>query len=155
MTVSISRRSVIRSAAWSVPVIAAAIATPLAAASTPPAAPLRDRLKFNTARSWDENPWDAASYANKPRISVVVAVMDKTGPDTIGSVSIIVNLVDSAGVSQTQSTTQIITTPWGATPDWTVHFDNAARGKYTVTVTATANGVQTISKQMNERTATR
>lgn len=154
MTAPVSRRSVIRSAAWSIPVIAVAVATPLAAASTPPV-PLKDRLTFNTARTWDENPWDAASYANRPRIGVVVAVMDTTGPDVVGSVVIVATLVDSAGVSQTQSTTQIITTPWGATPDWTVHFDNVARGAYTVTVTATANGVQTISKQMNERTVTR
>lgn len=143
---NVSRRGLIRGAAWSVPVIMATIATPLAVASTTPP-PVKDRLTFNTSRAWDENP---GGY--KPRIGVVVAAMDKTGPDTVGPVVIVVTIVDAAGRQQTQSTTKVITTPWGATPDWTIHFDGVARGKYTVSLTATAAVAKTITKQLRERT---
>lgn len=151
MSSEISRRSVIRSAAWSVPVIAAAIATPLAAASEAPQV-LKRRLTFNTKRAFDSNPWDPYARVNKPRIGVVVAVMDTTGPDAVGAVSIIVTLRDSAGKQQTQSTTKLIDRGWGATPDWSVTFDDVARGAYTVTLTATATGCEPITQQLNERT---
>lgn len=143
---NVSRRAIIRGAAWSLPVIAVAVATPLAAASTT-APPVKDRLTFNTARTWDENP---GGY--RPRIGVVVAAMDTTGPDAVGSVVIVVTLVDSAEAQQTQSTTKVIGSGWGVTPDWTVHFDNVARGPYTVSLTATALGSKTITKQLHERT---
>lgn len=151
MTAPISRRSVIKSAAWSVPVIATTIATPLAAASQPTQS-LKHRLTFNTKRAYDSNPWDPDLNATKPRIGVVVAVMDTTGPDAVGPVIIIVTIRDSAGRQQTQSTTQVITRGWGATPDWTFWFTDVARGGYTVTLTATANGCEPITLQLNERT---
>lgn len=148
---SMERRTVLKSAAWSVPVVALAIATPLAAASQTPE-PLKKRLTFNTKRAYDTNPWDRHLNANKPRIGVVVAARDTTGPDAIGTVVIIVTLRDSAGKEQTQTTTQIITRGWGATADWTATFNDVARGAYTVTLTATANGCEPITLQLNERT---
>jgi len=148
---NVDRRTVITSAAWSIPVIAAAIATPLAAASQPTQS-LKKRLTFNTRRAYDTNPWDPYLNANKPRIGVVVAVMDQAGPDAVGPVSIVVTLRDSAGSQQTKSTTQIIASGWGATPDHTFTFDNVARGNYTVTIMATANGCEPITLQLNERT---
>ncbi|WP_168429508.1 MULTISPECIES: hypothetical protein [unclassified Microbacterium] len=152
MNDSISRRTVIRGAAWSVPVIAAAIATPLAAASEAPQS-LRKRLTFNTKRAYDTNPWDPYLGATKPRIGVVVAAMDITGSDAVGAVILVVTIRDSAGKQQAQSTTKLIERGWGATPDWTVTFDNVARGSYAVTLTATANGCEPITLQLDERTA--
>lgn len=151
MNQPISRRTVVKGAAWSVPVIAVAIATPLAAASQP-VQPLKRRLTFNTKRAFDTNPWDPYLGATKPRIGVVVAAMDTTGPDAVGPVIIVVTIRDSAETQQTQSTTKLIERGWGATQDWTVTFDNVARGPYTVTLTATATGCEPITIQLNERT---
>lgn len=145
------RRTVIKSAAWSMPVIAAAIATPLAATSEAPQS-LKKRLTFNTRRAYDTNPWDPYQGTTKPRVGVVVAAMDTTGPDAIGPVILVVTIRDSAGKQQTQSTTKVIERGWGATQDWTVTFDNVASGPYTVTLTATANGCEPITLQLNERT---
>jgi hypothetical protein len=142
----ITRRSLVRGAAWSVPVIAAAIATPLAAASEP-IVQVKDRLTFNTARTWDENP---GGY--RPRVGVVVAAMDKTGPDAVGPVVIVVTIVDAAGRQQSQSTTKVIASAWGATPDWTVYFEGVARGQYTVRLTATGAAAKTITQQLQKRT---
>lgn len=145
------RRSFIKGAAWSVPVIAVAVASPLAAASQPPRA-LQKRLRFNTARAFDLNPWDAAAGSNKPRIGVVVAAMDTAGPDAIGPVVLMATICDSAGRQHTQSTTRVIGRGWGATPDHTFTFDGVARGAYRITLTATANGCEVITTQLNERT---
>lgn len=143
----LDRRTFVKGAAWSVPVIAAAIATPLAAASGEPPVQVRKRLTFNTKRTWDEN-----INGVTPRIGVVVAAMDTTGPDAVGAVVIVVTIRDSAGVQQTASTTKMISGGWQATPDWTVHFDGVARGPYTVTLTATAQNVETISLVLNGNT---
>lgn len=153
---NVSRRALIRSAAWTAPVIAVAVATPLAAASEPAATapPVADRLTFNTHRAWDANPWDPYLHANKPKIGVVVAAMDTKGPDAVGAVVLLVELIDAAGtVHPTQSTTKIIDRGWGATPDWTVWFEgNIARGQFQVRITATAVGVKTITLTETGRT---
>lgn len=151
---NVSRRAIVRAAAWSMPVIAVAVSTPLAAASQPPSAPQQDRLTFNTHRAWDANPWDPYLGANKPKIGVVVAAMDKTGPDAVGAVVLLVELIDAAGtVHPAQSTTKIIDRGWGATADWTVWFEgNIARGPFTVRYTATAAGVKTITLADTGRT---
>ncbi len=150
----VTRRSLVRGAAWSLPVIALAVATPLTAASepVPTTAPVRDRLTFNTHRAWDENP---GGY--KPKIGVDIAVMDKTGPDAIGPVVLLAVLVDAAGATHpAQSTTKIIDRGWGATPTWRIWFaGEIARGEFTVTLTATAVGVETVVQVEHERTVLR
>lgn len=156
MSADPTRRAFVKGAAWSVPVIAVAVATPFAAASepTPTNPPLADRLIFNTHRAWDENLWDPYLHANKPKIGVVVAAMDTTGPGAIGAVVLLVELIDAAGtVHPSQSTTKIIDRGWGATPDWQVWFaGDIARGTFTVRYTATAVGVKTITLSETGRT---
>lgn len=156
MSADPTRRAFVKGAAWSVPVIAVAVATPLAAASepAPTAPPLVDRLKFNTHRAWDENRWDPYLRVNKPKIGVVVAAMDTKGPNAIGAVVLLVELIDAAGtVHPAQPTTKIIDRGWGATPNWEVWFDgDIARGAFTVRLTATAVGVKTITRTETGRT---
>jgi|GEM_PF-3436014 len=151
MSAHLDRRTVVRGAAWVVPVVLAAIAVPQAAASLPTPAAAVDRLTFNTADAWDENP-----YNLRARVGVVVAAMDNTGPTAIGAVVILVELVDAAGVRhQAQSKTETIAYGWGATPDRTFYFEGVARGEYTVHLTATAVGVKTITKQLTRKTVLR
>lgn len=130
------RRTVVKGAAWSVPVIAAAVAVPLAAAST---TPTRDRLTFNTAGSWDENP-----NGERARIGVVVAAMDTTGPDAVGLVTLTI-IIEHDGGAETRTHVGNIVRGWGATKDWTEHFDIVGRA-YKITVTASADGCTTITK---------
>jgi len=139
-----TRRNVIKAAAWSAPVIAAAIATPLAAASQPYPSnpPTRTRLIFNTKNATDTNPWDPYLNANKPEIQVIVAAMDTTGgKPVVGLVTFVVVLTDSAGKAHTQTFAASITTEWGATPDKTLTFKGIAKGAYSVALTANAVGV--------------
>lgn len=130
------RRAFLKTAAWSVPVIAAAVAVPLAAASI---LPTRDRLVFNTAGSWDENP-----NGERARIGVVVAAMDTTGPDAVGLVTLSIT-IEHEGGSETKTHVGNIVRGWGATKDWTEHFDIVGRA-YKITVTASAEGCTTITK---------
>lgn len=62
----VSRRSVVRATAWSVPVIVAAIATPLAAAS-------QIQLAFGWTTSC-EQPWNEASVALMPTNLIAIPV---------------------------------------------------------------------------------
>ncbi|WP_251050731.1 MULTISPECIES: hypothetical protein [unclassified Microbacterium] len=63
MTAPVSRRTVVLGAAWSVPVIAAAIATPLAAASTTPRIPIACVYLQNNGHAGDKrNDWWQVTY---------------------------------------------------------------------------------------------
>lgn len=150
MSAVVSRREVVRGAAWAMPVVLAAVTVPLAAASQPYPAEV-DRLTFNTSDAWDENPHNLRAC-----VGVVVAAMDRTGPNAVGAVVILVELVDAAGVRHpAQSKTETIGHGWGATPDRIFYFEGVARGAYTVYLTSTAVGVKTITKQLTRKTVLR
>ncbi|QIG58005.1 hypothetical protein SEA_PAULODIABOLI_321 [Microbacterium phage PauloDiaboli] len=149
MTGTLTRRTALKAGIWAVPVVAVAVATPLAAASEPPVQ-TKDRLTFNTKNVNDQNPWNGS--ANVPRIEVRSSAMDTTGPDAVGPVTLTMTLVDSAGVQQTRSTVRNIPGGWQTTGDWVEYFDNVARGAYTVYLTASAQGVTPISLTLPGRT---
>lgn len=149
MSADVSRRSVVRGAAWAMPVVLAAVAVPLAAASQPYPAAV-ERLAFNTAEAWDENPKNA-----HPNIGVKVGVRDTTGPHTnpVGAVVLLVELVDAAGTRHpAQSGTETIAYGWGSTPNRTFHFAGVARGEYRVVISATAVGVKQLATSLTRRT---
>ncbi|QWY84127.1 hypothetical protein SEA_A3WALLY_320 [Microbacterium phage A3Wally] len=146
MTDTLTRRTALKAGIWAVPVVAVAVATPLAAASEPPVQ-TKDRLTFNTKEASDLNP-----NGQKPRIKVILSAMDTTGPDAIGPVTLTMTLVDAAGVQQTRSTVRNIGGGWGNTGNWVEHFDNVARGPYRVSFTAVAAGVALHQDYIERRT---
>lgn len=98
----LSRRTVIRGAAWSVPVVAAAVAVPMAAASTPQpnstanyywdpsadadfttldAATSGLRAQFSTQISYQADPW-----VSPPEGATLVVTVFSSGPVTVNNV---------------------------------------------------------------------
>lgn len=69
----INRRTLVKAAAWSVPVIAVAVSTPLAAASTAPTT--RSRIRFNNSSAFAAGP-------NQVGYSTMVQVNDVPEPAT-------------------------------------------------------------------------
>lgn len=95
-----TRRDALKLAAWSVPVIAAVVAVPMAAAST---APAMSRLAFTNA---------TATEGHKPNVVYVntkLKVLD--GPDPVNNVTLTVTLSSGATV---------LVHPWPALAGWGV-----------------------------------
>jgi hypothetical protein len=126
----------VKGAAWAVPVIAAAIATPLAAASRP-VADVRERMRFTNAT--------ATTGANRNSIYVNTKVQLMDGPAPAEQVMLSIGL-SRGGKSVTKTWPAVA--GWGATETVSVEFPDVPRGTpVDVTFTAWAIGVKTITAQ--------
>lgn len=125
-----------KGAAWSIPVIAMAVATPLAAASEPPIQ-TRDLLRFtNVTATVGKTP--NTIYANTK-----VQVTD--GPDAVHQVMLTVSL-SRDGVTYSQ--TWPLLAGWDSTKKVEVEFPNVPKGgDVLVTFTAWALEAKTIVGQ--------
>jgi hypothetical protein len=131
--VNITRRTALKASAWSVPVIAVAVSTPLAAASTTPET-RSNRLRFtNVTATVGKSP--NTIYANTK-----VQVID--GPDAVENVVIVVSI--SAGGSLSYTFPYV--GGWGNTDQVYPEFRNVPKGEpVTVSFFATADGCEPIS----------
>lgn len=130
-----SRRDLVKGAAWSVPVIAAAIATPLAAASEPSGG--ADRIRFtNLTATVGKKP--NTIYANTK-----VQVID--GPAPVTAVSLTITLRQGDLVfTHTQETSHL--PGWGGTPIFRIEQDGFDKSQpIEVFFAATATGVNMIT----------
>lgn len=129
------RRAVVRAAAWALPVIAVAVATPLAAASTP--VETKNRIRFTNVTATvgkDSN----AIYANT-KIQVV------DGPAAVEQLMLTIAISRDG---TTYSETFPMVAGWDATRKVEHVFRDVPKGgPVTVTFTAWALGVATITGQ--------
>ena len=136
---NINRRTVLKGAIWSVPVIAAAVATPLAAASEVPPTnpPTKSRLDFNAKDAWDNNIQGATT-------TVGAVVGAKTLDGTPVSGVLISARASWSGETKTFPTQ--ITQGWGSTPEFRMEFAGAPKGvQVEIFFTVSAPGCETIS----------
>lgn len=132
----IDRRTLVTGAAWMVPVIAAAVATPLAAASAPPLPP-KDRIKFTNVTA------TVGARPNTIYVNTTVQVID--GPDPVHQIMLTITLSRDG---QTFSHTWPLVAGWGNTGRIETEFPSVPRGSdVTVTFTAWAIDVKTITAQ--------
>lgn len=125
MSNQISRRRVISSAAWAVPVITVAVAAPMAAASMA----TQNRLRFANA---------TATVGKKPNtIYVNTKVLVTDGPDPVYGVTLIIT-ADGQSKTFTWPTLQ----GWGGTEQVKVEFE--VTETTTVTFHAFADGIDPI-----------
>lgn len=135
-----TRRSIVKAAAWSAPVIAMAVATPLAAASTVPAtpAPAKNRLRLTNA---------TATVGKKPNTiyaNTTVQVID--GPASVENVVLVVSL--SRGGSSIQKVWALIG-GWGHSGRVDMEFPGIPKGEpVDVTFSAHAAGVASIAQSV-------
>lgn len=131
------RRTFIRSAAWAAPVIAVAVATPLAAASTPPT---RNRIRFTNATATE------GREANTVYANTKVQVID--GPEPVTNV---VLTVTANGETRTHVWGSLA--GWGNTEKVAEQFQGVPKGApVLVAFTATADGCTPISAQVAVKT---
>ncbi|AWY05676.1 hypothetical protein SEA_OLINDD_106 [Microbacterium phage OlinDD] len=129
----IDRRKVL---AWSVPVIAMAVATPLAAASAEPVVEA-NRIKFTNVTA-TEGPKPNVIYANT-RVQVV------DGPASVKGVTLVVSISTGSSVTRTFP----LIGGWGSTDQQYFEFEGVPKGEpVTVTFTAVASGVKSIVGQV-------
>ena len=128
-----NRRELLRGAAWSVPVIAAAIATPMAAASEP----IANRIRFTNVTATVGKDKDTV-YANTK-----VQVID--GPAPVQGLIVTVTFCQGDLVfTHTQETPHL--PGWGGTPIFQIAQDGFITGApVEVFFTATAVGVEMIT----------
>lgn len=138
MTTDMTRRTLVKSAAWSVPVIAAAVAMPLAAASTVPET--KNRIRFTNATA------TVGKEPNTVYVNTKVQVID--GPDAVQSVTLIVALG-----GRTFHKVWALVPGWGSTEQVYFEFPDVPKGEpVTVTFYADADGVTAISNQVSLNT---
>ncbi len=131
----LDRRTVVRGAVWAVPVIAVAVAAPLAAASDPaPPTEVKDRIAFTNATA------TVGSRPNSIYVNTKIRVTD--GPAPVEQLMLTVSISRDG---QTYSQTFAVVAGWGATDIVQVEFPNVPQGSpVVVTFTAWAVGVKTI-----------
>lgn len=129
------RRDIIKGAAWSVPIIAAAIATPLASASEPE--PSQNRIRFTNV---------TATVGGKPNtvnFNTKVQVVDGPAP-VQGLVVTVVFQQGDVVFTHTQETPHL--PGWGGTPIFRVEQGGfTSDAPVEVYLTATANNVTMIT----------
>ena len=132
---NLNRRELLKAAAWSTPVIAAAIATPLAAASAPE--PTENRIRFtNLTATVGKKP--NAVYANTK-----VQVIDGPAPVTAVSLAVTLRQGETAFTHQ-QETPQL--PGWGGTEIFRIEQDGFDKSQpIEVFFTATALHVEMIT----------
>lgn len=137
---SIDRRTLIKASAWSVPIIAVSVATPLVAASTTPDE-TRPRLRFtNVTATVGKNP--NTIYANTK-----VQIVD--GPDAVENTVIVVAI--SSGGSELYTFPYVA--GWGNTDQVHPEFKHVPKGSpVTVTFSATADGCDPIRSSVEVQT---
>lgn len=133
---NMNRRELIKGAAWSVPVIAAAVATPLAAASAPEP-PTENRIRFTnlTAR--------VGKKSNTVYANTKIQVIDGPAPVTALTLTITLRQGETT-FTHTQETPHL--PGWGGTPIFQVEQDGFDKSQpIEVFFTATALEVETIT----------
>lgn len=132
---NIDRRTVLKGAVWSVPVIAAAIATPLAAASQVP--PTKSRLDFNAKDAWDNK-----IQAGTTTVGAVVGAKTLDGTPVPG----VLIAVRASWSGETKTFQTQITQGWGSTPEFRMEFAGAPKGvQVEIFFTVSAPGCETIT----------
>lgn len=169
----ISRRTVIKGAAWSVPVIAVGAAVPLAAASTGGtinsvanyywdaeaqgdfttlvAAQDGLRATFSTQISYRADPW-----VNPPADASLVVVVTFSSPVTLDAGSSIGGWTSTPGLGSTASSFTFIATPSGFGGALTFNIVGSAPGALTSTATMSLadGGSTTWAQESSAETAT-
>ena len=137
-----NRRELLRGAAWSVPVIAAAIATPMTAASEPVES--RSRIGFTNLT--------ATVGAGKGTVYVNTKVLVLDGPEPVEGLS--VTIVLEQGDQSHRHTFAVASLPgWGSTDILRVQQAGFTVGEpVKVFFTATANGAETITGMVQVET---
>lgn len=102
----LTRRTVIKGSAWAVPVIAAAVAVPLASASTT-AGPRRSRIAFTNTTA------TVGRDANTIYVNTRIKVLD--GPDSIDQLTLTVVVSTGGNIPD-----QVVTHVWPAIAGWGV-----------------------------------
>lgn len=136
MTDTLTRRTLVKGAAWSVPVLALAVSTPLAAASeAPAAAPLANRLRLTNVTL------TVGREANKLYFNTTVQVND--GPAPVENLVLVVTLSrDGEAVTRTFP----YTPGWGNTGRVALEFADIPKGADVIaTATAWADGVERVT----------
>lgn len=123
----LTRRAVVKAAAWSVPVIAVAVATPLAAASEPYPPVKKSRLDWDTKDAWSLNDWGT----NVTRVGANIQVKTLDG-QPVPAITLAIKIVYPGG-EQTKVFQSQINQGWGSTSHFQHEFPNVPKG---VTVTA-------------------
>lgn len=135
-----NRRELLRGAAWSVPVIAAAIAAPLAAASEP----IANRIRFTNVTATVGKD-KGTVYANTK-----VQVID--GPAEVHGLRVTITLAQS-GVTFTHEFTEPVLTGWGGTEQLRVEQSGFTYGEpVQVFFTATALGAEMLTGYQEVKT---
>jgi hypothetical protein len=169
----ISRRTVIKGAAWSVPVIAVAAALPLAAASTGGtvnseanyywdaeaqgdfttlvAAQDGLRATFSTQISYRADPW-----VNPPADASLVVVVSFSSPVTLDAGSSIGGWTATPSLGSTASSFTFVATPSGFGGALTFNIVGSAAGALTSTATMSLvnGGTTTWAQEPSAETAT-
>lgn len=124
-----TRRGVLKSAAWSVPVIAASIAIPAAAASTAPVQPTKSRIAFTNATA------TVGAAANTLYLNTKVKVLD--GPAPVNGLLLTITIT-APGFEQVEHYVWPPLAGWGTTALVSLTTPNVPNGT-PVTITFHAN----------------
>ena len=95
MTDTLTRRTLVKGAAWAMPVVAVAVATPLAAASEPYPPATKSKIKFNNTSSHNQGP-------NEVGFNTMIQV---DGPEAVTGVYLRVQLKRGGAVIATKEFT--------------------------------------------------
>lgn len=132
-TLEVSRRTVVKGAAWSLPVIAAAVATPMATASTVPEQNF-DLLRFK----------DGAVTVDPPKKTGLIrgSLAAYVAADASLPTAFVIMSIDVAGLNQIDGP-YTVKSGAGQTPTWNFVFEGVPAGTYELVATISADNFVT------------